>query len=53
MDAGLAKELFITIMPKVFGQGLPLFGQQLDINLQLQDTEQLDENTVLLHYKTI
>jgi dihydrofolate reductase len=52
MDAGLAKELFITIMPKVFGQGLPLFGQQLDINLQLQDTEQLDENTVLLHYKT-
>nr|AIA17374.1 Dihydrofolate reductase [uncultured bacterium] len=53
MEAGLAEELFITVMPKIFGQGLPLFGRQLDINLRLQHTEQLGENTVLLHYKTV
>ena len=51
MQSGRVNELYLTIMPKVFGQGLPLFGVPLDYNLSLHDTAQLDENTVLLHYR--
>lgn len=51
MADGLVDELYLTVMPKVFGRGLPLFGQALDANLTLLDTEALDDNTILLHYK--
>ena len=53
-------EMHITIAPKIFSLGTPIFGQisqskdgyinNLDINLTLQKVEQITENEVLLVY---
>lgn len=48
--AGLAQELYLTVTPRLFGQGLGLFEDSLDITLTLLDSTPLDENAVLLHY---
>lgn len=53
MAAGVVDDLYLTIAPKLFGTGVPLFGETLDTNLQLLETERLDDNTVLLHYRVI
>lgn len=52
MATGLVEELYINVMPKVFGQGVRLFGQEFDYNLTLLETATLDDgNSVMLHYK--
>nr|AIA15109.1 Dihydrofolate reductase [uncultured bacterium] len=55
MAAGVVDELYITVAPTVFGTGIPLFTTNEDIaqNLELIEQSLLDENTILLHYKTI
>lgn len=52
MEAGVVDELYLTVIPTLFGQGVGLFAGPLEQNLTLLDTKQLDENTLLLHYKT-
>jgi dihydrofolate reductase len=51
MAAGIVDELYLTVAPLLFGTGVPLFSGELHAQLQLLDTRQLDENTMLLHYK--
>nr|AIA13617.1 Dihydrofolate reductase [uncultured bacterium]AIA13644.1 Dihydrofolate reductase [uncultured bacterium] len=51
MTAGLVDELYITVVGKLFGSGVPLFGERLDVDLDLLEMEHLDEQTVLLHYR--
>jgi dihydrofolate reductase len=51
MQAGLIDELYITIVPALFGSGVPLFRTTLEHNLKLLENRQLDDNTVLLHYE--
>jgi dihydrofolate reductase len=52
IEAGLVDEIYLTIMPKVFGRGVPLFGAPLDINLELISSELLDDgNSVLVQYR--
>ncbi|HSX35164.1 MAG TPA: dihydrofolate reductase family protein [Candidatus Saccharimonadales bacterium] len=53
MAAGVVDELYITVAPLLFGTGVPLFGGELDVRLELLETRILDTNTVLLHYKII
>ncbi len=50
MAAGVVDELYITVVAKLFGAGVSLFGESLDIDLELLESKQLDEQTVLLHY---
>lgn len=50
MQAGVVNELYLTIEPVLFGTGIPLFGQSLENKLSLLACEQLNTNTVLLHY---
>ncbi len=50
MHAGVVEELYITVEPLLFGQGLPLFGDKLETTLRLLDTSKLNDNAVLLHY---
>jgi dihydrofolate reductase len=52
MAAGVVDELYLTIAPLVFGMGIPLFNEKLEISLQLLDFKQLDDDTILLHYCT-
>lgn len=51
VQTGLVNDVYLTIMPKMFGRGLRLFNADVDVNLQLLDTTLLDDNdSVLLHY---
>ncbi len=49
----LVDEIIITIAPRIFGVGLRLFSEPLDLKLELQSTEILEENYVMLHYKVL
>jgi dihydrofolate reductase len=48
--AGLVHELYITVAPLLFGTGLSLFSDSLDVRLQLLETTPLKDGAVLLHY---
>lgn len=54
LEAGLVDEIYLTIMPKIFGTGVPLFGVPQDVDLELISIKQLDDNnTVLVHYRVV
>lgn len=53
MQAGLLDELYITVEPVLFGQGVSLFGGQLDTRLELLETTPLNDDVILLHYKVV
>jgi dihydrofolate reductase len=53
LEAGLVQELYLTVVPVLFGQGVTLFDHELAASLELIGTEQLDDNAVLLHYKVL
>jgi dihydrofolate reductase len=50
MEAGVVDELYITVEPLLFGQGLALFSDKLETDLRLLDVSKLNDNAVLLHY---
>jgi len=50
MEAGLVNELYLTVEPLLFGKGIPLFSSELNNTLRLLDFEQLNQNSILLHY---
>ena len=47
MQAGLVDKLYLTIEPVLFGQGIKLFTQALNVNLQLLETHQLSDQTIV------
>ncbi|MBF0572312.1 MAG: dihydrofolate reductase [Desulfamplus sp.] len=49
----LIDEIYITLVPKLFGSGLPLLSGELDINLELAQVDKLDNNSILLKYNVI
>jgi len=51
MREGLVDELYLTIVPIVFGQGVQLFTGELRAGLDLLEAKQLADSTILLHYK--
>ena len=51
LRAGVVDELYLTIEPKLFGSGVPFLGGSLECDLSLIDVQQLNQNTVLLHYR--
>lgn len=54
ITAGLVQELYISIVPKLFGEGVALFDGLVDQEVQLLDSQTLeDDNTILLHYAVI
>lgn len=46
----LVDEILLTISPKLFGQGLTLFTEKLDLDLELINVQQLEANTLLIRY---
>lgn len=53
MDAGLVDELYLTVEPTLFGDGIGLFKNMLDTKLSLIEATNLNQNAVLLHYAVI
>jgi dihydrofolate reductase len=51
LDNNLVDELYLTIEPVLFGEGIPLFKGEVRARLSLIENLQLNEDTVLLHYK--
>ncbi len=51
MASGVVDELYLTIEPIIFGHGISLFNKDLPVTkLTLLDQQQLNPNTLLLHY---
>ena len=51
LEAGVVDELYITVEPKFFGEGVKLFDQSLETQLKLLESSNLNDNTLLLHYR--
>lgn len=49
----LISEIILTIEPKIFGNGLSLFNQDLEANLKLLEVKKLNDNTLMLRYQVI
>lgn len=50
MQEGLVDELYLTYVQTLFGQGVPLFKNALDTQLQLVEETRLSDGGVLVHY---
>lgn len=47
---GLIDEVLLTISPVLFGSGLTLFDDDIQMDLQLLDVQKIGENTIKAHY---
>src|SRR3989344_7183807 len=50
MKAGLVDTLYLTIEPLLFGTGVSIFNEQLEVNLKLISVTNLSNNVLLLEY---
>jgi dihydrofolate reductase len=48
---GLIDEIHVTLVPRLFGRGLSLFHEFLDIELELLEIKPMDDGSVLLKYR--
>ncbi len=53
LGAGVVDELYLTVEPVIFGQGVGLVGSPLDLSLRLVDCKPLNKNSMLLHYEVL
>jgi dihydrofolate reductase len=47
----LINEVHVTIVPRLFGKGLALFDETMDIHLELLDVEKINGTHILLKYR--
>ena len=52
-QAGLITDLVITIAPKLFGAGLSLFSNAVDMDLQLVSASELEADHMMLKYRVV
>lgn len=50
LSEGLIDEMYLTIEPKLFGKGLGLLNQKLELDVTLLDVKQLAPSTLMVHY---
>ncbi|MDJ0801918.1 MAG: dihydrofolate reductase family protein [Desulfobacterales bacterium] len=53
LRAGLIDELIVTITPMIFGSGIGLFEEGIEVDLVLEEFRPLDEARVCLHYRVV
>lgn len=53
LKKGLISEICLTIEPKIFGEGLGVFGSDFDIDLKLTKMEAINESAILLRYEVL
>jgi dihydrofolate reductase len=51
LKAGVVNKMYLTVEPVVFGTGIKLFSEELNIKLKLEKVTQLSAQTLLLEYK--
>jgi len=50
---GLVDEIHVTLVPRLFGQGLSLFAESLDIQMELLDVQKITWAHILLKYRVL
>jgi dihydrofolate reductase len=50
VNAGLVETLYLTVEPMLFGKGVPLFSEALQVQLELRKQTSLSPQTLLLEY---
>ena len=53
MQSGLVNKIYITVEPKLFGQGLTIFNKPIDKDLKLISVEKLSDDVIFLEYQVI
>lgn len=53
LQSGLVTDVYLTIEPVLFGQGLPLAKTAVQQRLSLVEDKALSDNVRLLHYRTV
>jgi dihydrofolate reductase len=53
LKKNLISEIYLTVEPKIFGDGLGIFGGDFDANLNLKSFEKISESAVLLKYEVL
>jgi dihydrofolate reductase len=53
LQAGVVDELYLTIEPVLFAQGIPLLKGGSDKTLRMLDHKKLNDNAILVHYEVI
>lgn len=53
MQAGLVDELFLTVEPIVFGAGIKLFSEAIQVKLHLEQVIDLPDQTKVFHYLVV
>lgn len=53
LKAGLVGELYITVEPLMFGEGVKMLNEPVSLSLELLEVRNLNKNSLLLHYKVI
>ena len=53
MRAGLIDELIVTVTPMIFGSGIGLFEEGIEVDLVLKEFRPLDQARVCLHYRVV
>ena len=49
----LIDEILITIEPKIFGDGLSMFSEEMEADLKLLEMEKINEDSIMLRYKVV
>jgi len=53
LEKKLIDEIWLTVEPKIFGNGLGVFGGDFDMSLKLISIDKINENAVLLKYAVL
>lgn len=54
MKENLVDEIYLTVEPIIFGNGIKLFNEKINVNLKLIDFKKLNDfGTTVLHYKVL
>lgn len=53
LKAGVVDTIYLTIEPILFGKGISIFNEQLELKLELQGETKTEAGTIFLEYKVI
>ncbi|RLC27607.1 MAG: dihydrofolate reductase, partial [Deltaproteobacteria bacterium] len=51
--ARLIDEIIVTIVPKIFGTGISLFPEKIDLSLSLYDVKRIGKDLIMARYSVI
>lgn len=53
LKKGLISEIYLTVEPKIFGDGMGVFGGDFDLDLKFLGYEMINESAILLKYEVL